>query len=431
LEAEVEQLQALLNAARPGSPQHAESEHILELRARLHEASAKLAACRAANPPTTVPVRVPLIDAMMASAAIPSYFPPVRLGFDIYVDGGVREVTPVDILMRTGARHVIAIAASAPGIGVWTGPSNPVTVALRALSAIAIDEISRDDIDRRASWGEVPLSIIRPRLDIHSIFVAYPAFVRNRMAYGFMCAADALNETMTAASRAQAEAAADEIARLRYHVARLDCWIAGQPLPPLMVRLPDITAGDAAAAEATRAHLKQRIAALVQLRRDLGADLPAALPGWDEDAARWSAADASEVHPWNRKLAERARQKADALPPAAASSVQIFAISPGFAGQGTRGERASVVNTGAEAVALAGWTLRDASRNRFTFPAVVLEPGAELRIWSGHGTADRRNLFWGRGSPVWNNAADTAWLLDAEGREISRFDYRQDPVLPG
>src|SRR5215469_3648463 len=49
------------------------------------------------------------IHSIMASTAIPGIFPPVRIGRDIYVDGGVVENTPLNSAIRAGAAelHVI------------------------------------------------------------------------------------------------------------------------------------------------------------------------------------------------------------------------------------------------------------------------------------------------------------------------------------
>lgn len=41
--------------------------------------------------------RVPLVDALCASCALPLYFPPARIGDREYLDGGVRAVFPLDV----------------------------------------------------------------------------------------------------------------------------------------------------------------------------------------------------------------------------------------------------------------------------------------------------------------------------------------------
>ena len=70
-------------------------------------------------PPRTV-LRADLIGPphALASAAIPILFPPVRIGGDLYVDGGVRQNTPIAPALRAGATHVFAIGLSREERGI-------------------------------------------------------------------------------------------------------------------------------------------------------------------------------------------------------------------------------------------------------------------------------------------------------------------------
>ena len=61
--------------------------------------------------------------------------------------------------------------------------------------------------------------------------------------------------------------------------------------------------------------------------------------------------------------------------------------------------------------------------NVFTFPSFTLPAGAEVRVWTKSGVDDGANLFWNRGTAVWNNGGDTAILRDAQGVEQARFSY--------
>jgi competence protein ComEC len=83
-----------------------------------------------------------------------------------------------------------------------------------------------------------------------------------------------------------------------------------------------------------------------------------------------------------------------------------------------------IENSGGTAVALGGWVLRDeSSANRFPFPdGLLLAPGDQTRVVTGCAAGARR-LAWCAGSPVWNNAGDTALLLDPAGRVVDRFRY--------
>jgi NTE family protein len=48
----------------------------------------------------------------LASAAIPLLFPPARIDDELYLDGGLRQNTPISPALRLGATHVFAIGSS-------------------------------------------------------------------------------------------------------------------------------------------------------------------------------------------------------------------------------------------------------------------------------------------------------------------------------
>jgi NTE family protein len=48
----------------------------------------------------------------LASAAIPLLFPPVRIDGELYLDGGLRQNTPIAPALRLGATHIFAIGGS-------------------------------------------------------------------------------------------------------------------------------------------------------------------------------------------------------------------------------------------------------------------------------------------------------------------------------
>lgn len=51
----------------------------------------------------------PAVDAVLASAAIPGVFPPVRVAGRLLVDGGVSNNTPISTAMRLGATRIIVL----------------------------------------------------------------------------------------------------------------------------------------------------------------------------------------------------------------------------------------------------------------------------------------------------------------------------------
>jgi NTE family protein len=54
----------------------------------------------------------------LASAAIPLLFPPVRIDDELYLDGGLRQNTPISPALRLGATHIFAIGSSREFKGV-------------------------------------------------------------------------------------------------------------------------------------------------------------------------------------------------------------------------------------------------------------------------------------------------------------------------
>src|SRR5689334_460948 len=56
----------------------------------------------------------------LASAAIPMLFPPMKIDDELYLDGGLRQNTPIAPALRLGATHIFAIGSSQEFKGVRT-----------------------------------------------------------------------------------------------------------------------------------------------------------------------------------------------------------------------------------------------------------------------------------------------------------------------
>jgi NTE family protein len=54
----------------------------------------------------------------LASAAIPLLFPPVKIGSELYLDGGLRQNTPIAPALRLGATHIFTVGSSREVKGV-------------------------------------------------------------------------------------------------------------------------------------------------------------------------------------------------------------------------------------------------------------------------------------------------------------------------
>ncbi len=100
-----------------------------------------------------------LLAAVMASIAVPGLFPPVRLGGDWCVDGGLSSGLDLETALFQGATHTLAV-----DLGVQPSPYRPrglVDLLARSME-IAVQERTKSEIDQFGSL--VPTVIWRPGL---------------------------------------------------------------------------------------------------------------------------------------------------------------------------------------------------------------------------------------------------------------------------
>jgi len=107
------------------------------------------------------------------------------------------------------------------------------------------------------------------------------------------------------------------------------------------------------------------------------------------------------------------------------SIAQIRADADGRDDENPNDEWIEIANTGDTPVELSDWSVRDEStRNRYEFPAgFVLDAQATVRVRSGCGVDTKAELFWCAATPVWTNAADTAYLVQPDGRFHDVLSY--------
>ena len=104
--------------------------------------------------PTTAPPRTVIRGAhigplhALASAAIPILFPHVRIGRELFMDGGVRQNTPIAPALRLGATHVFAVGLSREVRGLDVAGETPAPGAAfllgKILNAFLLDHIQSD-----------------------------------------------------------------------------------------------------------------------------------------------------------------------------------------------------------------------------------------------------------------------------------------------
>jgi hypothetical protein len=123
-------------------------------------------------------------------------------------------------------------------------------------------------------------------------------------------------------------------------------------------------------------------------------------------------------------VAGRARVRCWSLPANAARAVRIASLVWDPPGADWQGEYVLVRNDTSAAVAIGGWHLRDVAGHNYAVPAgITLDPGHDVRIWTGPGTNTATDLYWGRQAAIWNNTGDTAILYDAAENIVSTYAY--------
>ena len=81
-------------------------------------------------------------------------------------------------------------------------------------------------------------------------------------------------------------------------------------------------------------------------------------------------------------------------------------------------------NDGESTLDLSGWTVSDEAGQSYTVPeGVTLAPGATITLHTGSGTDTDTDLYWGSGSPIWNNGGDTVTVTMADGTEVLAEGY--------
>jgi phosphatidylserine/phosphatidylglycerophosphate/cardiolipin synthase-like enzyme len=105
------------------------------------------------------------------------------------------------------------------------------------------------------------------------------------------------------------------------------------------------------------------------------------------------------------------------------ADIQLSSIVYNPAGSDAEGEHVIIENLGVAAQDLQGWVLTDIAGARYTFPEFRLNPGKQVVVWVKPGTNTSIDLFWGRGSAVWNNDGDTATLASISGLVVDVCTY--------
>ena len=122
------------------------------------------------------------LDHVMASAALPLFFPAVQLGGAWYGDGGIGLTAPCSPALHLGARRILAVSTRYRGSveeadrSLIEGYPPPLQISGQLLNAVFLDDLSRDALrlerlntlltelppDKRQGFCPVDLVVIRP-----------------------------------------------------------------------------------------------------------------------------------------------------------------------------------------------------------------------------------------------------------------------------
>jgi hypothetical protein len=85
-------------------------------------------------------------------------------------------------------------------------------------------------------------------------------------------------------------------------------------------------------------------------------------------------------------------------------------------------EYVAVRNSGAIAVQLGGWRLRDRSGRSVRLPSFACAPGTVVKVFTGSGRSTAHRVYLGRHADLWA-AHDTVRLLDRAGAAVAKLRY--------
>ena len=97
------------------------------------------------------------------------------------------------------------------------------------------------------------------------------------------------------------------------------------------------------------------------------------------------------------------------------------------------GEWAEIANPSGASLAIGGWSFRDSSARRFTFPhGTVIPAGGRVRVHVGRGATNERRFHWGLPGPAFENPTrgrramgDGGYLFDPRGNLRAAVIYPQ------
>jgi endonuclease YncB( thermonuclease family) len=102
----------------------------------------------------------------------------------------------------------------------------------------------------------------------------------------------------------------------------------------------------------------------------------------------------------------------------------VHADAAGNDGDNLNDEYVVFENTDSSDIDLSGYAVEDEVQKHYDFPDnFTLAAGDTVTLHTGSGTDTSTDLYWGYGSPVWNNSGDTVFVFDDSGSQIVSYTY--------
>ena len=167
------------------------------------------------------------ILAALASSSLPGLLDSPEVGVERYIDAGLREIIPVDIVLRHNVTQIIGILCSTLELPEADSMKNVglLTVGARAATQIAINEITRGDMAEAVATG-IDVRFIAPSVDVHSGLDLDPSLVELSMHYGWLRAADEMHAVTNPDERKLFRQASELIVLLRKRCLELERGVA-------------------------------------------------------------------------------------------------------------------------------------------------------------------------------------------------------------
>jgi len=117
------------------------------------------------------------IDAVLASSAFPVIMSPVKIGTELWLDGGMKQITPLHTAIEMGATEIDVIITSPETRNKHFIPKPNIVDVIKRAFDLSTDKIMSNDLEKAIMYNKmaeamlinkkvVKLNIIRPDLNL-------------------------------------------------------------------------------------------------------------------------------------------------------------------------------------------------------------------------------------------------------------------------